>query len=298
MLRVMDSGGAGFASPTDGIGVASPRGVRERVLAMCPYLAGEDGGRAARPDHEHRCAAVAPPAQLALDKQRRLCLTDGHRTCATFLAARAATDAWAAHGPDDMPAERSAPGATAGAVPVTQRVGHADRHSLRWWMPSTAPIVLERGRPMIGTAWARARRAPQIGLASLMVVAVLVLVAARLSGAPALNPDAQRGISAGAASPSAPIVALASTTASLPTVVVSPTPSATAPPSPIPSLAPSAAPTATPTLPATGRSYTVQSGDTVGAIATRFGSTVKAIAIANHMTDPRVIHVGQVLIIP
>jgi LysM repeat protein len=44
--------------------------------------------------------------------------------------------------------------------------------------------------------------------------------------------------------------------------------------------------------------YTVKSGDTLSAIALRFGTTVKAIADANNIPDPNLIHVGQVLKIP
>ena len=58
--------------------------------------------------------------------------------------------------------------------------------------------------------------------------------------------------------------------------------------------------TTTTTAPATssGQTYTVQAGDTLSAIAARFGTTVDAIAAANDITDPDVIGVGQVLKIP
>lgn len=46
------------------------------------------------------------------------------------------------------------------------------------------------------------------------------------------------------------------------------------------------------------RTYTVQPGDTLGAIAQQFGVTVEAIAAANNIADPDFIDVGQVLIIP
>lgn len=46
------------------------------------------------------------------------------------------------------------------------------------------------------------------------------------------------------------------------------------------------------------QTYTVQSGDTLGAIATRFGVTITALASANGIPDPNVIQVGQVLQIP
>jgi len=44
--------------------------------------------------------------------------------------------------------------------------------------------------------------------------------------------------------------------------------------------------------------YVVQPGDTLFSIAQRFGTTVQAIIQANNITDPNLITVGQVLIIP
>lgn len=54
-------------------------------------------------------------------------------------------------------------------------------------------------------------------------------------------------------------------------------------------------PTSTPGGP---RTYEVQPGDTLGAIANQFGVTVEAIVAANDIADPDVIDVGQVLVIP
>ena len=45
-------------------------------------------------------------------------------------------------------------------------------------------------------------------------------------------------------------------------------------------------------------SYTVKAGDTLWAIAHRFGSTVAAIVAENHLTNPDLIYPGQVLRIP
>lgn len=44
--------------------------------------------------------------------------------------------------------------------------------------------------------------------------------------------------------------------------------------------------------------YTVQSGDTLGQIATRFNTTVERIAALNNLADPRVLRVGAKLVIP
>jgi len=44
--------------------------------------------------------------------------------------------------------------------------------------------------------------------------------------------------------------------------------------------------------------YTVAPGDTLSAIAGRFGVTVPALAAANHIANPNLIYVGQTLVIP
>lgn len=41
--------------------------------------------------------------------------------------------------------------------------------------------------------------------------------------------------------------------------------------------------------------YTVKSGDTLSAIALRYGTTIKKIAADNNIKNPNLIHVGQVL---
>ncbi len=49
---------------------------------------------------------------------------------------------------------------------------------------------------------------------------------------------------------------------------------------------------------AAGATYTVQRGDSVTAIARRYGTTVAAIASANRLANPSYIYVGQRLVIP
>ncbi len=50
--------------------------------------------------------------------------------------------------------------------------------------------------------------------------------------------------------------------------------------------------------PAVGFAYTVQPGDSLDAIAERFGATSEAIAEANGIADPTRLEVGQVLTVP
>ena len=84
-----------------------------------------------------------------------------------------------------------------------------------------------------------------------------------------------------------PTSAPATATATSPAAASSPTAAATE--------AEAASPTA---APGEGGEYTVQAGDTLGAIANQFGVTVEAIVEANGLANPDLIEVGQVLIIP
>ncbi|MCQ2969358.1 MAG: LysM peptidoglycan-binding domain-containing protein [Clostridium sp.] len=45
------------------------------------------------------------------------------------------------------------------------------------------------------------------------------------------------------------------------------------------------------------RTYTVQSGDTLSSIATKFGTTVANLVSLNNISNPNLIYVGQVLYI-
>jgi LysM repeat protein len=58
------------------------------------------------------------------------------------------------------------------------------------------------------------------------------------------------------------------------------------------------APTATPTPTPTPIIYTVQAGDNLLGIARQYGVTVEALQEANAITDPRLLQIGQDLIIP
>ena len=245
--------------------------VMPATAAVCPYLLSSDGRwRASTPAREHRCTVVTPPAILSADKQRRLCLTADHVSCSTYIAAVAD-----AEGAMDTDHGGIAPHGRRPAREVTR----------------TAPLVLDHGVRAIGLpSLPTERGAGQTGLVALMGVAFAAIVIARLSiGGPGLTPAAG-GISA---SPSATLTAAATVkpaATDVPTRTLVPT---EVEPTPAPSKA-TPKPTAT-TTPAT---YKVKSGDTLGAIARKFGTTVKVLMELNSIEDPRLLHPGQVLDLP
>ncbi len=240
------------------------------VREVCPFLAVEDRSwRSAYAAREHRCQAVTPPAPLAVDKQRQLCLQPAHATCATFLAARA------------VQAEANPPGPGDGGASL-------------WPASGTAPVVLEPARRMGALPTASARSGGQALLVGLMVLAFIVLVIARTqspAGTASGSPDLLSSAVAGVASPSA----AASMT---PTPSAPETPSADPTVEPSPSPSSSAAATPGPSSSAPLRRYKVKSGDTLSSIAARFGTTVKTLVALNSIADARVLKVGQVLLIP
>jgi LysM repeat protein len=134
-------------------------------------------------------------------------------------------------------------------------------------------------------------RLGQAGLVVLVGAAFGILILARSASGP--------GDTAAASPASGPPVSPPASPS--PSVMApSPTPSERAP-SPTPSVAasPSGSPTsASPTPGASFRTYRVQAGDTLSAIAARFGTTVKAIADLNGISNPSQIRIGQILRIP
>ena len=234
----------------------------EHGLPVCPFLRSHDARwSSAVPSRDLRCWAVNPAVEPSVSKQRQLCVTAGHASCATYAAAVLADPA-----PEPDP----------------------DGPNL-WPDAPSVPVALEgvHARPARGLGLSRL--GGQTVLVGVMLVALLVLVVARanpLAGpGPGASPAASAGIASADASPSA-----------APTGVPSPTAIVTPPPTAAPS--PSAAPTRTPAPAASPLTYTVRSGDTVSGIAAKFHTTVKAIVAANNIADPRTIHPGQVLVIP
>jgi LysM repeat protein len=231
--------------------------------SICPYLLASDGSwRSATAAREHRCTAVTPPAPLAAEKQRRLCLTATHTGCATFVAAREARAA-------------------------THR-----EVALRRPIARTTPVVLDQGR--IAVAMPSISTAPSLGQG--ILIGVLALAFGAIILAKIATSGASGGIDASASprvSASAAVVAShrpspSPTAKPSPTPVPSPSPAPTAKPSPTP------VPSATPVP----KTYKVKSGDTLSGIAAKFGTTVKALEKLNGITDPSKLHVGQILKLP
>jgi LysM repeat protein len=252
----------------------------------CPYLVSMDGAwRGSQATRDHRCDATQPQAAPAIAKQRGLCLTATHVTCATFVAAQ------------EVEAGRTA------ALQAPES---------RFW-PETRSTVLAlepgHGRPAAFRGSSR-KGGGQALLVGLMVLAFLVLVIARTapqsgSGGPQPGTGAMPSAAGGGAAVS-PLPAAsqpppsidASGAASPPTSATPPSSSPSPSTAPTPTASASATPqsSASPT-PAPATSYKVRSGDTLSGIASRFGTTVKKIKVANGLTS-NAIRPGQVLVIP
>lgn len=259
--------------PSDEPGAPNLRA--DALPTLCPYLATLDGNwRSASAVREHRCMAVTPPVQLAPEKQRRLCLVADHVDCATYGAAIAAHA-----GPGERPADRSRP------------------------IARTTPIILDQGRFDLRIPTLRADRASgQAVLLGLLGIAFAVVLIARPSGdaRPAGAPGAGASVSPRAGT-GASTDAAAASTAAAPTDPAAPTRA----PGPTEGTPPSAAPGGgQPTGPAStqpagsGATYRVRSGDTLIAIAARFGTTTKVLVALNGISDPSRLKVGQILRLP
>ncbi len=231
----------------------------------CPYLAAAEGAWVAQTaTADHRCRAVHPPAPLALPKQRRLCLTSGHVTCATYAAAREARD--------------SALGSSA--------VG-----SVAWNWAQTRPVVdasLGRGSQLVGLLGDR--RAWQVIPAVGLVAALGALGLSNLGSgnSPAGSTPPASFVAVATATDGPTEVAPTASVAASPDVTLSP--SLTPSPTPLASIAPTPARSASTT-------YTVKSGDTLYDIAIKYGVSVAAIKNLNGLTS-NTLHVGQILKIP
>jgi LysM repeat protein len=201
---------------------------------------------------------------LAAEKQRRLCLTADHPTCATFEAARAA-----------------------------RPLAHDRSPMLPRPLARTTPVVLDHGRLAIGLPAIRSNRTTgQALLVGLLAIAVAAIVLARLAG------GAPGGAVDGSPTPGTTPGTSAGPTSAAPTsrLTASPGPSATAGATQGGGV--SASPTSPSPSTSATRTYKVKAGDTLIGIAATFGTTPKALAALNGITDPSSLRIGQVLKIP
>ncbi len=229
----------------------------------CPYLRAAGGEwRNAVPSRDHVCGALGTPVPVGPEAQRRLCF-GVPEDCERYQAAL-----------EDR--------RTVAPVPPGRPIAR------------TAPVVVERGRSPVGFPRSlNTRLLGQAGLVLVMAAALLALLIARAVGPDGrgAGPTASHG-----AGSSGGATATASTGLSpSPTAPVSPSASAAASPTPRPSATPSRTPAPSPVA---GRTYRVQSGDTLSGIAARFGTTVKVLKQLNGIVDGSLIHVGQVLKLP
>lgn len=270
----------GLTSQTPGAAASGPepadRSSGLPTLTVCPYLLSADGAwRSASAAREHRCTAVMPPSPLAAEKQRRLCLTADHVSCATFIAATEARAS--AHRPVD----------------------------LRRPIARTTPLVLDQGRLAVAMpSIASAPMAGQGALIGLLGVAFGAVLIARLAAGGGSEAGVVVPIGSGSPSPVTTDSAVAATRA--PATSSPATPAPTGAPTPTAASSAAASPTLVPTGPsptpepseAQPTSYKVKKGDTLSGIAAEFGTTVKVLAELNDIKDPSKLRVGQVIKLP
>lgn len=231
----------------------------------CPFLLAHGGGwRLDLPTREHRCGAVSPPAPLSPEKQTRLCLTPAHPSCATYLASMTARE------------ERI-------GAPPSER-------ATRWGLARTTTVIEDAGglRARVLASLLDRRKWPAIPA----VLLVTTLFTLALSGFRGGDSNTAAATASPTGSAGLPAATLRPTV--LPTITPAPDPTPTAPAT----AAPTAAPTATPAPAESFRTYRVQSGDTLSAIAAEFGTTSRAIAELNGITVSSTLRIGQVLKIP
>jgi len=127
----------------------------------------------------------------------------------------------------------------------------------------------------------RARIVPAIlmAIAGLILIGIVVLIVAAVSNGPGLGVLKTP-------TPTASVTASITPTPTVPTTTPTEAETATITPSPGPS------PTPTQII------YTVEAGDNLFSIATKFGSNVCTMMAVNNITDPSVLAVGQKLLIP
>jgi LysM repeat protein len=228
---------------------------------ICPFLALEGDFRTAVAgyDPEHRCMAQGVPQPLDRVTQRARCLIDDHRSCEFYVARSAAL----------AEARRTARPAPDARFISTRLILEPD--------DGWRPIGLA-ARPL------RRRRLAMTGATVLVVGAAGAALSTRGFGL--------------MTSASVPTPSLSNAAASDPTKQPTPSPSATPTPTAKGRAATPSPRPATPAPRSTPQVYVAQAGDSLSSIAARFGVTTQALMAANGLTNPNLINIGQVLVIP
>ena len=246
--------------------MSAPSGRRPAEAPICPLLGlfDDQSSRFSYSSIGHRCYADGRPRAIDLSYQGSFCLVPTYTECPRYRAAAASRPPGAATpGVSGVALERV--GAEAGAPGAS---GEPDR------------------RPPGGTSrW--------YGVVAI-VLAVAVLAGAAYLASPAIG-DWMRQVGAGAAATSpSPSTSSLATLAPTP---ASPAPTPTTTRAAIPSITPTPA-AATSTLAATPLVHVVVKGDTLIAIAARYGVTLAAVEKANGITGAGIIYVGEHVVIP
>jgi LysM repeat protein len=263
---------------------------------VCPYLglADDPATHYAFPSSAQRCHSERRPIAIDAAKQTRDCLTAAHVTCPRY---RPVT------GRDHPRVLREAVAANAATA---ANAANADQAA------NAAVLTLERADPS-ATAFAaapaavggaqRRRNSRRRRLAKILVVAVLAVVAGFGGFQIGSWVAAQTGGAKAQPSPSglsqssiavAPASSAAATTAASPSVASAPSVSASASPAASGAVQGVTQPAPTPRP----RVYVVKRGDSLIAIAGRFGVPVAALRKLNNIKDPNLIFVGQRIEIP
>lgn len=303
---------------------------------VCPLLelarTGDEGVRG--PDPANRCAAFAPARALAVTQQRLVCLGPAHVDCPLFVRVGRRTRGGGGRGGRSTPIPGLVPVPHAPIMPTSsgEPTGDADQPGPSTAVvsggpadlapepttpsePTTPPGTAARPvpiAPMLRSTGARqarpgSRPIPTIVAGGILVAALVVAFAfATIRGGLAL-PGGGPGASDVAATSMAPSPTPEPTVE--PTPSPSPTPEPTA--TPIPTSEPAVTSTPAASLPPAYVGlepcpdrpdcylYRIRSGDTLTAIAGRFGITLKTLRAANpEIEDPSLIHVGDVIRIP
>lgn len=241
---------------------------------VCPLLALSADGRTVVDgvDAGHACHALDEVMPLERQLQAQLCLTPRHDRCERYL---------------QHVARR---GGTPGRVPVAD--GLVSTRMMLAPEPAWRGIAgrARRGHP---------GRAAAVGGAILAAsIAGVTLARPALDGRISVLDAAALEASPTPAATMPPSPTATATPRPTPSPLPTPTPTPTPTPSPTPTPA-TPAPTPVPTAtPAPVRTYVVQEGDTLAAIAQQFGTTVAALQAANDIEDPNQIIIGETLVIP